>query len=171
MSLLETIALFGSVYGEGVALAPWQGGLYPGARAGIEVPYSRSERVEIVQQAHLGAWVHPRLQQASTLSTEIDVRPRLGPASVDAGIGLGGLLSHASAPRFTLGRPVFHASRWDLDLALLLGLGADLRLREGAAIFTRCEWLLEAPFGLLGNPILPHRNLHLGLRVALGGAR
>lgn len=172
MPFFETVAVVGALLGEGVAVAPWQGGLHPGLRAGVETRSNRQDAaVAVVQRAHLTGWTHDQVGTATAALVELGLRPTVGPVGLDGSVGGGALLSHAQQPRFSDERPYQPASPWDLDAAFLVGLGLDLQASSRLGLFARAELLGELPFGLLGNPVLPHRTVQVGLRVALGGGR
>jgi hypothetical protein len=157
-----------SLLTENVALPGMGGALHPGARVGVERPWTDG-RVSLVQGLHLTGWSHAQLQDAGVLATELRVRGEIGPAFADVAFGLGGMLSHVAAPRFEGDRPYDAATPYDLDLAALIGAGLGVGLNDRTDVWTRMEVLGETPFGLLGNPVLPHRNIHVGVRMAWGG--
>ena len=162
------LSLFASLFTENIALPGVGGALHPGARIGVERPWTDG-RIALVQGVHLTGWHHDGVQDAGVLATELILRGRVGPAFADMALGAGGMLSHHSTPRFQADRSFEPATPLDLDVALLVGAGLGVAVSERTDVWSRMELLGEAPFGLLGNPVLPHRTIHVGVRASFGG--
>ncbi len=140
----------------------------PGLRLGV-VRHGRTGRVsEWRQQALVGFYRHPRLQDAFMLGAEVAYRAKLGPAFLGFSGGPGYMLQlpHAPVYRYQDGRYV-RALQALHRITVQLAAEVGWRFANGWEAHLRFEEMFEYPYGLNGSPVLPHRLLAAGLHLPL----
>ncbi len=158
-----------SLFSESVSLPTFKGlgrRPNPGVRLGTELYYRRRPGAQLFQTVNLGYYAHRSLHHGLYVSTELGYRKWIGPVFVDATLGGGYLHLVSRMPVYApAGDGSFRkASPHFPKFMPTLGLGAGCRLGARAALFARYEVFGEMPV-LQDIPVLPHRALHLGMRV------
>ena len=160
-----------SLFSESVSLPTFKGLLRspnPGVRLGSEFYYRNRPGAQLFQTVNLGYYYHRSLHHGLYVSTELGYRRFIGPVFVDGTIG-GGYLHLVS--RVLAYEPVGNGNFRKASLHFhkfmpALGLGAGCRLNAYTSLFARYEMFGEMPLAQ-DIPVLPHRTLHLGVRVNL----
>ncbi|MDO1448136.1 hypothetical protein Q0590_17815 [Rhodocytophaga aerolata] len=160
-----------SVFSQAISLPNFKGFFTDpqlGIRLGTELNYRKKQHSQVFQTINLAYYSHKSLHRGFYLSSEVGYRKHFGSFFLDATIGGGYLHLISTVPVYkaTANGDFVKASAHFHKFMPTLGVGTGYRITNATSLFARYEVFGEMPIQQ-SVPILPHKALHVGMRIHL----
>lgn len=142
-------------------------GINPGIAIGTERYYARKNNLQLLQSLDLGYAHHGALDEAFFFTSELGIRPKLGPLFAELKLGPGLMLSHSKYPVFRYEEHGWaRTTGWQPKFLASTGAGIGYAGKDLAvALSWKC--LLETPFLVHESAVLPRQLLAVSFQTAL----